>query len=94
MRIESLDSPTVPHLQLEGFFYVGIIVLAFFALATQKLVHYPLGFMAVAGVFSTNKSKSIEFGISLGIDKSRCYSDYLSMAKEEAKVFKREEGQV
>ncbi len=51
MRIESLDSPTVPHLQLEGFFYVGIIVLAFFALATQKLVHYPLGFMAVAGVF-------------------------------------------
>ena len=42
-------------------------------------------FEMVAGVFSTNKSKSIEFGISLGIDKSRCYSDYLSMAKEEAK---------
>ena len=32
-------------------------------------------FEMVAGVFSTNKSKSIEFGISLGIDKSRCYSD-------------------
>jgi O-antigen ligase len=50
VEVGSLDSHDVPQLSLEGYAYVGIIVLAFCALATQKLVHYPLGFMAVAGM--------------------------------------------
>ena len=39
----------------------------------------------VAGVFSRNKKKSISFGISLGLDASRCYTDYKTMALEESK---------
>ena len=39
----------------------------------------------VAGVFSRNKKKSISFGISLGLDASRCYTDYKAMALEESK---------
>ncbi len=41
-------------------------------------------FEFLAGVFSSNKKKSIDFGQSLGINKYRCYSDYKEMAKEEA----------
>ncbi len=41
-------------------------------------------FEFVAGVFSKNKKKSIEFGKSLGLDPRRCYKDYLIMAKEES----------
>ena len=43
-------------------------------------------FEFVAGVFSKNKKKSIKFGKSLGLDPSRCYSDYLTMAKKESLV--------
>jgi len=38
----------------------------------------------VAGVFSKNKKKSITFGKSLGLDQSRCYNDYKTMAKKES----------
>ena len=43
----------------------------------------------VAGVFSRDINKSIKFGQSLGLDPSRCYDDYLTMAKNE---FKRKDG--
>ena len=51
MLVGSSNNHTGPQLSIEGHFYVGIIMLAFCGLATQKLVHYPFGFMAVAGVF-------------------------------------------
>ena len=38
----------------------------------------------VAGVFSRNKNKSIEFGKSIGIDGARCYNNYIEMAKTES----------
>ena len=38
----------------------------------------------IAGVFSKNKKKSITFGKSLGLDQSRCYNDYKTMAKKES----------
>ena len=40
-------------------------------------------FEFVAGVFSRDIKKSIRFGRSLGLDSSRCYSDYSTMAKKE-----------
>ena len=40
-------------------------------------------FEFVAGVFSRDINKSKEFGMALGLDASRCYSDYQSMAKKE-----------
>jgi len=43
----------------------------------------------VAGVFSRDINKSIKFGKSLGLDPSRCYDDYVTMAKKE---FKRKDG--
>ena len=42
-------------------------------------------FEFVAGVFSKNIKKSKKFGISLGLDPTRCYSNYVSMAKNELK---------
>ena len=33
---------------------------------------------------SRNKNKSIEFGKSIGIDKARCYNNYIEMAKTES----------
>ena len=41
-------------------------------------------FEFVSGVFSRDIQKSKEFGISLGLESSRCYSDYISMAKFES----------
>ena len=41
-------------------------------------------FNFVAGVFSKDKKKSIEFGKSLGLDPKRCYNDYKGMAKKES----------
>ena len=41
-------------------------------------------FNFIAGVFSKNKKKSIEFGKSLGLDVNRCYNDYKTMAKKES----------
>lgn len=38
----------------------------------------------VAGAFSTNPEKSRAYGMSLGLDESRCYSDWHSMALAEA----------
>ena len=46
-------------------------------------------FQFVAGVFSRDIKKSIKFGKSLGLDESRCYDNYLSMAKKE---FSRKDG--
>ncbi len=42
-------------------------------------------FETVAGVFSRNKEKSMEFGLSLGLDPQRCYNDYKIMAEKESK---------
>ena len=46
-------------------------------------------FEFVAGVFSRDINRSRKFGTSLGLDPSRCYDDYISMAKQE---FKRMDG--
>ena len=40
-------------------------------------------FEFVAGVFSRDIEKSKKFGIALGLDPSRCYSDYKTMARKE-----------
>ena len=41
-------------------------------------------FEFVAGVFSRNIKKSISFGESLGLDKERCYNNYITMANKES----------
>ena len=39
----------------------------------------------VAGVFSRNSKLSINFGKTLGIQKDRCYSNFIEMANKESK---------
>ena len=39
----------------------------------------------VAGVFSRNSKLSINFGKKLGIQKDRCYSNFIEMANKESK---------
>ena len=43
--------------------------------------HYDI----VAGVFSKNKVKSDKFGMSIGISKDRCYSNFKEMAEKESR---------
>lgn len=42
-------------------------------------------FSLVAGAFDINPEKGKEFGLSLGVEADRCYSDYKTMFEEEAK---------
>ena len=42
-------------------------------------------FRLVAGAFDINPQRGKDFGISLGIEASRCYPDYKTMLREEAK---------
>lgn len=46
-------------------------------------------FQLVAGAFDINAERGKDFGVKLGVDPDRCYPDYLTMFKEEAK---REDG--
>lgn len=46
-------------------------------------------FQLVAGAFDINPERGREFGINLGVDPNRCYSNYMSMFEEESK---REDG--
>jgi len=40
----------------------------------------------VCGAFSSNHQKSIDFGLSLGLQRSRCYASYQTMLQEEQKL--------
>ncbi|MBE8950919.1 MAG: hypothetical protein SR3Q1_10050 [Quinella sp. 3Q1] len=42
-------------------------------------------FKLVAGTFDINPERSLEIGLSLGLDKERIYPDYKTMIAEEAK---------
>ena len=42
-------------------------------------------YQIVAGVFSRNTKSSIKFGVSIGISKDRCYSNFKEMADKESK---------
>jgi len=46
-------------------------------------------FQLVAGAFDINAERCVDFGKNLGLDTSRCYSDYKVMLEEESK---REDG--
>ena len=46
---------------------------------------YDYKYEIVAGVFSRSVDKSRKFGQSIGLDKSRCYSNYKEMSEKEAK---------
>jgi predicted dehydrogenase len=46
-------------------------------------------FDLVAGAFDIDKERCIDFGVNIGLDAKRCYSDYKVMIEEEAK---REDG--
>lgn len=46
-------------------------------------------FQLVAGAFDVDPERGKDFGVNIGVDENRCYPDYKTMIKEEAK---REDG--
>ncbi len=57
---------------------------SFIGYAHRLAARFDNRFEIVSGVFSQDKTKSIKFGQSLGINKERCYSDFKDMAKKES----------
>ena len=64
--------------------FVGGGPNSFIGYAHRLAARFDNRYENVAGVFSRNKNKSIEFGKSIGIDKARCYNNYIEMAKTES----------
>ncbi len=80
MRNDSLDGASKIRI---GF--VGGGPSSFIGYSHRLASRFDNRFEFVAGVFSRNIKKSIKFGKSLGLDPSRCYDNYISMAKQESK---------
>ena len=64
--------------------FVGGGPNSFIGYAHRLAARFDNRYENVAGVFSRNKNKSIEFGKSIGIDRARCYNHYIEMAKAES----------
>tara|TARA_B100000401_G_C52763342_1_gene699397 strand:+ start:164 stop:1351 length:1188 start_codon:yes stop_codon:yes gene_type:complete len=64
--------------------FVGGGPNSFIGYAHRLAARFDNRYENVAGVFSRNKNKSIEFGQSIGIDRARCYNHYIEMAKAES----------
>ena len=79
MRNDSLDGSAKIRI---GF--VGGGPSSFIGYSHRLASRFDNRFEFVAGVFSRNINKSIKFGKSLGLDPSRCYDNYISMAKKES----------
>ena len=79
MRNDSLDGSAKIRI---GF--VGGGPSSFIGYSHRLASRFDNRFEFVAGVFSRNINKSIKFGKSLGLDPSRCYDNYISMAKQES----------
>jgi len=79
MRNDSLDG--ISKIRI-GF--VGGGPSSFIGYSHRLASRFDNRFEFVAGVFSRNINKSIKFGKSLGLDPSRCYDNYISMAKQES----------
>jgi len=64
--------------------FVGGGPNSFIGYAHRLAARFDNRYENVAGVFSRNKNKSIEFGKSIGIDEKRCYNNYIEMAQTES----------
>ena len=83
-RLDLLRNDKLPQGKKIRIGFVGGGPNSFIGYTHRLAARFDNRFDFVAGVFSRDIKKSKEFGISLGLDPSRCYVDYKAMAKKEA----------
>ena len=83
-RLDFMRNDLLPKNKKIRIGFVGGGPNSFIGYTHRLAARFDNRFEFVAGVFSRDPKKSKEFGRALGIDTSRCYSDYKTMAKKEA----------
>ena len=84
-RLDLMRNDLLPKNKRIRIGFIGGGPNSFIGYTHRLAARFDNRFEFVAGVFSRNAKKSKEFGVSLGLEPSRCYADYLSMAKNEVK---------
>ena len=84
-RLGLMRNDTLPKNKKIKIGFVGGGPSSFIGYTHRLAARFDNRFDFVAGVFSRDKKKSIDFGSSLGLDPSRCYANYGEMAKKESK---------
>jgi len=84
-RLGLMRNDSLPKNKKIKIGFVGGGPSSFIGYTHRLAARFDNRFDFVAGVFSRDKKKSIDFGSSLGLDPSRCYANYNEMAKEESK---------
>ena len=82
-RLDLMRNDLLPKNKKIRIGFVGGGPNSFIGYTHRLAARFDNRFDFVAGVFSRNIKKSKKFGIALGLDPSRCYSDFLTMAKKE-----------
>ena len=82
-RLDLMRNDILPNNKKVRIGFIGGGPNSFIGYTHRLSARFDNRFEFVAGVFSRNAKKSKEFGVALGLDPSRCYVDYLSMAKNE-----------
>ena len=83
-RLDLLRKDVLPTGKKIRIGFVGGGPNSFIGYTHRLAARFDNRFDFVAGVFSRDIKKSKEFGIALGLEPSRCYADYKTMAKKEA----------
>ena len=84
-RLGLMRNDSLPKNKKIKIGFVGGGPSSFIGYTHRLAARFDNRFDFVAGVFSRDKKKSIDFGSSLGLDPSRCYANYSEMAKKESK---------
>ena len=82
-RLDLMRNDLLPNHKKIKIGFVGGGPNSFIGYTHRLAARFDNRFEFVAGVFSRDIKKSKEFGMALGLDPTRCYSDYKSMAKNE-----------
>ena len=82
-RLDLMRNDSLPKNKKIRIGFVGGGPNSFIGYTHRLAARFDNRYDFVAGVFSRNIKKSKEFGMALGLNPSRCYSDYKTMAKKE-----------
>ena len=83
-RLGLMRNDSLPKNKKIKIGFVGGGPSSFIGYTHRLAARFDNRFEFVAGVFSRDKKKSIDFGSSLGLDPSRCYANDSEMAKKES----------
>jgi predicted dehydrogenase len=83
-RLDLMRNDLLPKKKKIRIGFIGGGPNSFIGYTHRLAARFDNRFDFVAGVFSRDIKKSKEFGIALGLDPSRCYSNFKVMAEKEA----------